>query len=138
MKILSREQLGYVLSSSLPPIIEIEPKETILVETEDAFSGKLRQPEDMEAFLSFLSLPAGPDFRANPVVGPIRIDGAEPGDAIAVTVVDIELDSQGGTCFQLGEGSFPDWFNQPRAKILPIKEGFIQWDEHIQIPTRPL
>ena len=139
MKTVSRERFGYVLSPDLAPIAEIEAGETIAVETEDALSGRIRQPKDIdEGFIAFLSKPASPDFRANPVVGPISIGGAEPGDAIAITVRRIELDSQGATCFQLGEGSFPDWFDEPRAKILPIKEGLIHWDKRIRIPTKPM
>jgi acetamidase/formamidase len=138
VKVLSRERLSHMLSPNLPPVAEIKSGETIAVETEDTFCGRVRQPEEIEDFLAFLARSPGPDGRFNPVIGPISIVGAEPGDAIAITVGEIELDSQGATCFRPGVGSFPDWFDEPQAKILPIKEGFIQWDERIRIPTKPM
>ncbi len=137
MQEIPRTQLGYLLSPHLPPVATVSNGEIFMVDTEDAFSGRLREANDMNAFLDFLSHPAGPDFRANPVVGPIYVSDAEPGDILAITVESIKLDTQGATCFQLGEGSFPDWFDRPRAKILAIESGFIRWDEQIRIPVEP-
>ena len=36
---------------------------------------------------------------ANPVTGPVYVEGAEPGDALAVTITDIELAEQGWSIY---------------------------------------
>jgi amidase len=138
MQVIPRTELGYLLSSDLVPVATVTNQESFAVDTEDAFSGKFRHLSDLESFINFLSNPADAYFRANPVVGPIYISDAEPEDVLAVTVEGIKLDSQGGTCFQLGEGSFPHWFDRPLAKIVNIEKGNINWDENIRIPIQPL
>ena len=41
----------------------------------------------------------------NPVTGPVHVEGAEPGDALAVTIHDIELPEQGWSVYIPGAGA---------------------------------
>jgi hypothetical protein len=50
-----REHLHYVFDPAVPPAIEVEPGESFVVETEDAFSGALFE----EGVLHRLTVPAG-------------------------------------------------------------------------------
>ncbi len=69
-------------SSYRDPIATVKPGETIAVETIDAFGGAITGPE---------TLPSKTPRRfKNPQTGPIFIEGAEPGDTLAVRIENIE------------------------------------------------
>jgi len=73
--------LKYALSPYEKPVAYVEPGETLIVEVEDASSGQMRKASDVR---DRDAVPFG-----NPVVGPIYVEGAKPGDAIIVTIEDI-------------------------------------------------
>src|SRR5437773_75200 len=73
---------SYVFSRYVDPIARVEPGETIAIYTEDAFATRITSADDRPAEIlgSYL----------NPQTGPIWIEGAEPGDQLAVHIVSIE------------------------------------------------
>ena len=92
MKKIAREQARkYAFDWRDEPLLHIKPGESIEVETYDASTGYFKTPED-------LAIPAkrpGFDRRpplANPIGGPVFIDGAERGDVLAVTIEDITVE----------------------------------------------
>ncbi|MCL2538750.1 MAG: acetamidase/formamidase family protein [Oscillospiraceae bacterium] len=74
---------SYLFSRYAPIVATVEPGETIEVFTEDAFSGLVKEETDLP---SLLNRP-GP----NPQVGPIYVNGANPGDTLAVHIHSIEF-----------------------------------------------
>lgn len=75
------EQYSYVFGGR-EPLISIRPGDIVEVSTEDCFGGRVRSPSDRpSAIVPFAEL--------NPVSGPIEVQGAEPGDMIAVHFVSI-------------------------------------------------
>jgi acetamidase/formamidase len=65
------------------PVVSVRPGTVLEVWTEDAFGGKVRGPEDVVS--------RAVDFRfVNPQTGPFYVEGAEPGDTLAVHFVSIE------------------------------------------------
>src|SRR6266480_2315677 len=74
--------LYYEFSRHNEPRLRIEPGESIVVESEDAFSGQIRTSSDRR---DKTKKPYG-----NPQTGPIYIEGAQPGDALAVTIHEIK------------------------------------------------
>ena len=81
MKKLPMGPLYYEFSRHNEPRLQITPGETVLVEAEDAFSGQIRTNDDRR---DKTKKPYG-----NPQTGPIWIEGAEPGDALAVKIEEI-------------------------------------------------
>jgi acetamidase/formamidase len=65
------------------PVRRIRPGTVLEVWTEDAFGGKVRGPEDLVS--KVIEFPF-----VNPQTGPFFIEGAEPGDTLAVHFVSIE------------------------------------------------
>jgi len=64
----------------LAPVLRVAPGTTIEVECQDASGGQL-------AAGSTAADIAALDFgRINPVTGPVYIDGAQPGDAVKITL----------------------------------------------------
>lgn len=94
----------------LTPILEVEPGETVVIETRDAFDGQLT-PQSTSSDVGRLDL--GP---VHPLTGPIYVHGAEPGDLLEVKLVAIDCDPWGKwgyTCEVPGFGFLRDVFPDP-------------------------
>jgi acetamidase/formamidase len=70
-----------VISPHLPPVGRLVPGELITLKTVDCFNGQLTSESQVPSAVLSQSL--------NPLTGPFWIMGAEPGDTLAVTLVDI-------------------------------------------------
>ncbi len=70
------------------PVLRVAPGEPFEVETWDAASGYFRTPADLAVPARRPGFDRTPPL-ANPVAGPIFLDGAEPGDALVIHVDDI-------------------------------------------------
>jgi acetamidase/formamidase len=69
----------YVIGPYAEPVMRIQPGDTVAVETHDAFEGKIKSEKDKPSqVLNFPFL--------NPQNGPIFVEGAEKGDALAVRI----------------------------------------------------
>lgn len=92
MQTITRDESGrYEFGRDMEPLISVEPGEQFKVETWDPFKGVLFDhgmgeftTEDVPALNS-----PPPGFDANPVSGPIAIEGAESGDTLAVHIEQI-------------------------------------------------
>jgi acetamidase/formamidase len=93
--------------NSLAPVLTVEPGQTVEFHPLDA-SGAQLSPNSTVADVAAL------DFsKVNPVVGPVAIDGAEPGDAVKVTILSISLEGWGWTANIPGFGLLADQFTDP-------------------------
>jgi acetamidase/formamidase len=139
----------YELDYRLPPVFEVAQNETFEVETEDASSGRIRSSDFVPSVSNRPELSHFPP-KVNPVGGPVYVRGAEPGDVLAVTVHEIEVDPQGFTAVRPGAGPLGDsltWMggSGPYAHILKhlpgpdgsFKNGTVQFNEKIRWPLRP-
>lgn len=127
---LARENKRYSFSPSHPPVLTIQPGETVVVETNDARSGTIRASTDL--------LDKPHPLGANPVTGPIRIAGAEPGDSLIVHVRDIALDGHGFTAIKANIGLLGDRASQYATKILSVDGGSIRFSDAIRFPISPM
>ena len=101
---IHREHIHHGWDNTFAPKLHIAPGESIQFETLDASSGQLNKtstPEDLA------KLDLG---RVNPVTGPVYIDGAEPGDALKVTVLSFRPSGWGWTGNIPGFGLLADQF----------------------------
>jgi acetamidase/formamidase len=90
-----------------PPALRIAPGETVAFETVDS-SGAQLAPGSTVADLARL------DFtRVNPVTGPVHVDGAEPGDALRIRILDMTPSGWGWTANIPGFGLLADQFPDP-------------------------
>ncbi len=67
----------------VPPVLKVKPGDVIELWTEDAFGGKVRGPDDVIS--KVIQFPF-----VNPQTGPFYVEGAEPGDTLAIHFVSIE------------------------------------------------
>jgi acetamidase/formamidase len=97
--------------NSLPPALTIAPGSTVKFECVDAGGGQIT-PQSTVASVTAL------DFsRVNPVTGPVYVDGAEPGDALKVTVEAFEPSGFGWTALIPGFGLLADQFPDPALTL---------------------
>jgi acetamidase/formamidase len=66
-----------------PPVLKVNPGDVMELWTEDAFGGKVRGPDDVIS--KVIQFPF-----VNPQTGPFHVEGAEPGDTLAIHFVSIE------------------------------------------------
>jgi acetamidase/formamidase len=93
------------------PVLTIAPGETIEFKTTDSSGGQLN-PNSTVADIARL------DFaKVNPVSGPVYVDGAKPGDAIRVTLLDFTPSGWGWTACIPGFGLLADQFTAPALHI---------------------
>lgn len=97
----------YGWDNSFPPVDTIAPGTTLRFECKDSGSGHFVPGSTAEAVRSL-------DFsKVNPVTGPIRIDWAEPGDILKVTIEEFEPSGFGWTAIIPGFGLLADQFKEP-------------------------
>ncbi len=104
-----------------PPALTVAPGDVVDIEVFDASGGQLTPTStaaDVDAFV-FETI--------NPVTGPILVDGAEPGDALKITLLSFRPSGWGWTAiipgFGLLAGDFPDshliHWNYDAASLAP-------------------
>jgi len=67
----------------VPPVRKVKPGDVLELWTEDAFGGKVREVDDLVS--KVIDFPF-----VNPQTGPFFVEGAEPGDTLAIHFVSIE------------------------------------------------
>ena len=131
----------YTIGPYAEPVLTVRPGDRIVVETHDAFEGKIRSERDSPA--AILELPF-----VNPQNGPIRVEGAEKGDVLAVYVEAIRPrgdQPRGTTCFLPEFGGlvgteYTAILNDPvpeRVRKLVVDDEFVHWSDRVRLPYSP-
>lgn len=97
--------------NGIEPVLSVAPGETVEIETIDALAGQVGPDTTLAQFLE------RDTSRVNPVTGPIFVEGAEPGDAVAVTFKDFKPSGWGWTANIPGFGLLADQFPEPRLHL---------------------
>ncbi len=95
---------------AIEPVVEVDPGDTVVYETRDAFDGQLNNQSTAE---DVGNADLGP---VHPLTGPVFVKGAEPGDLLEVRLVAIEADpwEQWGYTVEVpGFGFLRDEFPDP-------------------------
>jgi formamidase len=91
----------------IPAVARAKPGEMIVLHTRDALDSDLRLDSNADDLAAVdLNL-------VHPMTGPVHIEGAERGDVLAVTLVDIEPDQYGYTVIVPGFGFLRDIYTEP-------------------------
>jgi len=79
-------ELKYTFAGSYAPVARLRSGDILETNTVDCFGNAIKKPGDT------LSMAPGD----NPLSGPFFIEGAEPGDTLAVKILDLQVDSEQG------------------------------------------
>lgn len=134
-------QFHFVYGPYVDPKLEIDPGDTIRVDTQDAFGGAIQSEDDKPTEkLNFPFL--------NPQSGPIYVRGAKKGDCLAVHIKAVETrgpQPAGTTCLIPEFGglvgtSDTAMLNKPlpeRVKKIRIDEAGVHWSDKLILPYEP-
>jgi len=131
-KMISKLNLKYEYSRFFKPITTVKLGEDILIETEDAFNGNLKFPEDVFKLIDSKALPP------NPLTGPIYIEESRPGDILVINIDDIKINNVGGTTFSATGRGVDSWFDSVAfAKIFEISNQKIKISKKLELAAEP-
>ena len=125
------DKVHYKWDNSLEPAIRVSPGDVVVYELREVSDGQIT-PQSTADVLSRLDWD-----RLYPLAGPTYIEGAEPGDALEVEILDIHAKGWGWSATIPGFGLLEE-FDEPRLKIWDLSPGdHTYFREDIRIPLDP-
>ncbi|MDH7637701.1 acetamidase/formamidase family protein [Sphingomonas oryzagri] len=116
------------------PVMTVAPGDTLEYGEMDAVCGQLSRHSTAEDIANL-------DFaRVNPIVGPVYVDGAEPGDALKITLLGFNPSGWGWTGIIPGFGLLADDFPDPGLHIWTYDRSLgtpTAFSSIAKIPVRP-
>ena len=125
----------YSYSPGQPSIGAVEPGELFQVESVEGFGNAFSSPSDFTP-----QLYARAETLKWAVTGPIDVQGAVAGGAVAVTIESVEITTPGVVVYGSYTAAEPyEWWDDESAcEIYEIRGSSIVVDERTTLPTRPL
>src|ERR1700692_2754395 len=130
---LRSDAFEYAWDNSFEPALEIESGEAVLLHVRDASDEQINAASGVEDVARL-------DFsHVNPVSGPIFVKGAQPGDALAVELLEFRPQSWGWTAIIPGFGLLADEVPDPWLRISEVggAAGRVRFSDHVSLPFRP-
>jgi amidase len=136
-----QQSYHYTIGPYADPVLRVNPGDTVIVETQDAFEGKILTEDTMPS--EVLEVPF-----LNPQTGPIYVEGAKKGDALAVKIHAIKPrgpQPRGTTCLVPHFGgltgtnttvTLQDPLPEIVRKVHVTEEGVV-WSDRITLPYEP-
>lgn len=131
----------YTIGPYSQPVLSVKPGDRVVVETRDAFEGKVVTEQDLPSRV--LNMPF-----VNPQNGPILVDGAERGDVLAVHIESMAPRGANprGTCAMIPQfgalsgtsltALLADSLPEIVRKI-DVDEDGVYWSKRVTLPYRP-
>jgi len=120
-------------SRVIPPTLRVPSGAVIELETPEVTADQITPASTAEALRTLNFDPI------HQLTGPIYVDGAAPGDVLAVTVHSIEVKDWGWAAIVPNFGFMADEFKEPFLQIFRIAPGdaVARFNDKISIPIRP-
>jgi acetamidase/formamidase len=114
------------------PVLTISSGDTVAYETREVSDGQIT-PESTAEVIATLDWD-----RVYPLAGPVLVEGAEPGDTLAIEILKVETRGWGYTLIIPGLGLLPDDFPDPYVRVFDLSDGeFAYLRDDIAIPIEP-
>lgn len=120
-------------SATIPPVLAVPSGAVVEVRTKEASDGQITETTEAEALATL-------DFGLiHPLTGPVYVEGARPGDVLAVTLHEIEVEGWGWATIIPGFGFLADEFAEPWIRGFEMAPGDteVAFSEDITIPLAP-
>jgi acetamidase/formamidase len=126
------DQVHFTWDAGNAPVLTVEDGDTVVVHTRDVSDDQIGPDSTVDVI-------AGLDWdRVYPLAGPIAVDGAEPGDTLAVEILDLHTQGWGWTAILPGLGLLPDDFPDAYLRVFDLSDGdLIHFREDIKVPIEP-
>lgn len=128
--VVNQVQLNW--SNDRAPVVTVRSGSELTLEVPDASAGQIGPGSGIDAV-------TGLDFeKVNPTCGPIYVEGARPGDVLAIEILRMEMSSHGWTAIFPGFGLLADQFASPWLKVWEIGgDGWASFRDGISVPLKP-
>jgi amidase len=125
----------YSYSPDHPSIGTVEAGELFEVESVEGWSEYFRAPSDFTP-----ERHAEAEAHKWAVTGPIAVDGARRGGAVAVTVHTVEVVTPGVVVYgaYTATDPFEWWDDETACELFPARDGVLTFDDRTTLPIRPL
>ena len=127
---LSRDQVIWSFGPELEPVLEVEPGDTVTLETNDCFTGQIRSEDDLVTDIDL--------SRINSATGPVAVRGAEPGDSLIVEILDVRPIEWGVATLIPGFGQLIDQVASPVTRLFDVRDGEIRMNDRVRFPAKPM
>lgn len=125
---LELKKYVYSFSKDNPPEAHAQDGDVVCFKTHDCFEGQIHTEADHVEQIDF--------EHTNPATGPLYVDGAQPGDVLAVDILDIQVEERGVVATLEGYGAL--WPScELRTRILEVKDGMIRFND-VQWKAEPM
>ncbi len=130
---ITADQTHNKFSRTIPPVVRVPSGAVIEAYTKEATDGQLTPNSTVEDVKNL-------DFSPiHPLTGPVYVEGAEPGDVLAVKLLKIEVGDWGWSAVVPGFGFLADEFKDAYLKTFTLgKDARVaKFNDKIQIPLKP-
>jgi acetamidase/formamidase len=127
------DAFNYVWDNSIEPVLEVDSGEIVEFTVRDASDEQIRADSTSEDVAKL-------DFdHVNPVSGPVYVRGAQPGDVLAIEILEFRPRDWGWTALIPGFGLLADEFPEPWLRISRVEaeRGRVIFGEGIELPYEP-
>ena len=129
--LLTKDQSWNAFAASREPVLRVRAGagDRVTFETDDLAYAQMEEFGDLAKVTATI----------NPVTGPLFVEGAEPGDVLAVTIHDIAMAEQGWSVSIPGAGALaavmgPEFF----VRRVPVRDGRVQLTADLDCPVAPM
>lgn len=129
-KVITADHVIYEFSKHNEPCQKATLGETVIFETLDCFGGQIREENDTFDKVGW--------DKINPATGPLFIEGANPGDTLAVQILDISVNSPGIMVAVPEMGALGHRIKKSATYLVPIKNGLAHMPTGLILETQPM
>jgi len=127
---VSKDQVIYAMSKENNPVLHVASGSEIIFETCDCFQDQIVSKETNFTALDW--------NRINPATGPVFVDGAEPGDTLAVIIRQIKIAEQAVMVTGAGLGVIGERLQGHTIDIVPVRDQKAVLFGNVEIPLNPM
>jgi acetamidase/formamidase len=126
------DKVHYTWDTGHEAVLTVADGDTVVYETREVFDNQIGPDSDASV------IPGANWERVYPLAGPVYVEGAEPGDTLAVEILDVHTKGWGWTAILPGFGLLGDEFTEPYLRVFDCSPGtYTMFREDIRIPLAP-
>ena len=127
---IARNKVVYAMSPKNEPALKVDSGATVVFETCDALHGQIKNENESFDGLDWNNI--------NPATGPLYVNGALPGDVLAVKIEKIDVADSGVVICGPGMGALPGLLQISAAKVMQIKDGRAVFSDRVTLPLNKM
>jgi len=135
MQTFEPEEIKYTYSPEHTPIGAVEAGESFTVITADGFTGRYDDPANFSPETA-----EWVEENLDGVTGPVMVERALPGQAVAITIEEVEVVTKGIVVVSRCEAVSPQdwWYEEDHVVHLTVDDGLIRLRDDWTVPVTPL